>query len=166
MSKYICDRCGKVRDAEDLGTIHQYVGDCGSSHAYEDVTDWDCPCGGMFVEAVKCPKCGEYCDPEETYGEKHICLECLKEEATIGNAFEFEKECLLDGEKYLEQKFDCMGYSLEDVLDLIEKDIKERLKTEYLPDNARLVKTAERVCLGFDKDEFADWLTEKEEIKE
>lgn len=72
---YICDRCGST--TESLYSCRRYHGVSGNSAMsgwYTEVED-ECTCGGNYVEAVKCPICGDWVDPDECDGAHKDCYE-------------------------------------------------------------------------------------------
>lgn len=155
--KYVCESCGEVIDEEDITYHTEFIGYCHEYPCYQDVSD-GCKCGGDYVEGRECDMCGEWYVPEDLVGiTANICLDCLRERATLNNAMEFENETstnLYDGFSY-------MGYGFEEIKELINRDIKERIKLGDI----KLKTDIEGVCLGFNKDEFADFLKEKEDCQ-
>lgn len=77
----ICDRCGKVKDECDLRTV---VEEHGESHL-----DYNCRCGGEYLEATECKICGKFFIDET---EREICDSCIDGYTTVGNALDYGEQ--------------------------------------------------------------------------
>lgn len=72
---YICDKCGKT--VEELPTYTERTGTYGEEPYIETFGDAECACGGEYVEAGICKRCGEYFPEDE--GEHGFCPKCQAE---------------------------------------------------------------------------------------
>ena len=70
----VCNMCGDVISEDELEYYYESHGErCPNC----------CSCGGYYVEATRCECCGEWYDPDGSYG---VCDECLAEHTTLDNA--------------------------------------------------------------------------------
>ncbi len=76
--RYICTRCGHVKDELPYITEkHPY----GDGYAEERLPDFSCCCGGEYESALTCKMCGEAKSEADNYFYEDICDDCLKEKA-------------------------------------------------------------------------------------
>lgn len=70
----MCDVCGKIYDESEIPLKKSFLGSVNGVELYEDEYQ-SCDCGGTFVDAVRCEKCGEYVTEEEQY--YGFCTTCI-----------------------------------------------------------------------------------------
>ena len=80
---YICEDCGDTRS--ELKEEYEHIGGFQSGKQGYTYTDDDCSCGGTYVEAVKCERCGDWAS--ERFG--GVCKACIENNATVSNAILF-----------------------------------------------------------------------------
>lgn len=85
---YICNRCGHL--TENLDVCLEGRGYAGSFVGFEEV-DAPCSCGGDFVEADKCPVCGEWYEKGDT--DEYCCPDCIDDNCTVEKAIAYAKDC-------------------------------------------------------------------------
>lgn len=113
---YICERCGDLQ--EEMPVTRYYDKVDGNHWASGYITEpEECYCGGNYVEAKRCPICGDYI-PET----QEICEICLRENANIDNAILCGKEdtCELQINGYF-----ATIYTEEEINDILEKYARE-----------------------------------------
>jgi hypothetical protein len=106
-----------------------------------------CHCGGEFVEAEKCPVCGEWFDNTNMNGVCEVCVEACE---TVG-------EALAIGAENTESVDGINGFvasvlSVEQINKILTKWVEENF-TDHSKD---VVKYCEE-----DKMYFADWISDK-----
>lgn len=141
--KYICEMCGAIIDEDELRFTRYYDSDL---HFYYE-EDNLCSCGGDYVEAHRCEICGEYHLEEDMNGD--VCLNCLRENATIDNAFEA-----------VENTEDNHDYAIPDFLVRIfgePREIYTRLFNRLKEDNPREAKKTLKEWAVTD-DAFVDYV--------
>lgn len=81
-ARLMCDNCAHIMTRDELKQEMYYVGECHGSPAYDSRSV--CPeCGNDdFIEVEICDSCGEIIGN----GYDGLCLSCLMENATLGNA--------------------------------------------------------------------------------
>lgn len=140
---YICERCGEVRDEDELRECSERVFNCYGEYMGSKSYQSDCSCGGEFVEAGECEICGEYIVPGE-----RVCNNCIEEYATVENAILFgaQADCLgiikING--FLEECFTASE---------IENILRAHLE------NKDLLK-AKKFCIEDNKDGFIEFIKE------
>lgn len=151
---YICDKCGKLCEDDDLPTYEEDFGydtGVGWRSAKQTFVD-NCSCGGEFVEAKECAICGEWFTDDEIIN--GYCKECLEEEMTYENAIkcgsENEESVAING--FLASCFDS-----SEIEEILLKTLNET--KELMP--SRIDEYVKAYC----KDDlyyFAGWLEEQE----
>lgn len=142
---YICEDCGKLFEEEECEIEYQPMSDEFPSYITKRIIPKTCSCGGDFVEAQKCVKCGEY-----TASEYGLCDSCLESEKTIDNCLEigdeWQEDVKLNG--FLMTFFDKSE---------IEHILKEHIKNS--PDKAR--QKAIEEYFAFDEDYYITKVVKK-----
>lgn len=148
---YKCLDCGRILDDDDLKSERSYVSDYMGG-CYEDYSC--CPCGGDIEEVERCESCGEYFPNEDL--SDGICLDCLKEYATIENAI----ECGNDAKESIKiNGFLASCFSAGEVEKLLFTALEERINSSDANMIAEM-DAAEDYCLD-DASWFAGWLKKK-----
>lgn len=135
----VCTHCGELKREEELKYVTEPHG--------ERHLDYNCRCGGEFIEATKCRVCCKWFDNSELDG---VCEGCLDEYETVGMALEIGAENLesVDGIN----GFVASCLSVEQINKILVKWVEENFTdhskavVEYLED---------------DKGYFSDYLAEK-----
>ena len=174
-----CTDCGYVFDYEDAGGVrenHWLDGEYMGSETF-----LVCPnCGGDFEDAVECHECGEAFTEDEIYGDKW-CEKCLRETINYDTFFEY-CEANKD-ERYLDifvmsellGGMDCPDNVSYEFHELMVDTYIERVE-QIKRDKAMFGKTYAEIidaCIRFimdddgsiGRDNFADWLNSKKEVK-
>lgn len=115
---YICERCGKLHTEEDFNTYPQ---DYGAG----EYIDFSCTsCGADCNEANCCKICDDFFDTKDhPYS---ICEKCLKENATVENAFAMGE----DNKEFVKiNGFLYHIFNAKDIEDILKKVALERLST-------------------------------------
>ena len=168
---YKCLDCGHIFDEGEEKTYKETHGDLMGPAEY-----WKgCPiCGGAFEKTVRCENCGAEFLPDELYADKW-CDECLKEMVTYENFLEYiscgaenDNECDL-----LEHFVITKIFNITEVPENSSYEFKKILREIYLRNvaNDKLIgkgiflKTIKEYVLEkeCDKEDFAEWLVEREE---
>lgn len=169
-----CTSCGYVFDFEDRTVVKE-------SHGFNDgfyETFSCCPnCGGDWVDAVDCFKCGETFEEGELYS--GWCEKCLRETINYDTFFEY---CMAnDDENYLEIFVMSEFMGGMDCPKFISYDFHQLMIDEY-KHRADLVRSYEKMfgktapdnflsaCIRFIMDDdgsigrenYADWLNKRE----
>ena len=77
----VCTHCGELKREEELKYVTEPHG--------ERHLDYNCRCGGEFIEATQCRVCGKWFDNSEL---DEVCEGCLDEYETVGMALEIGAE--------------------------------------------------------------------------
>lgn len=162
---YKCDDCGAV--VEELDSYREYHDELDEC-PYEEMTDWDCICGGHFQEAKECPVCGGFYLEEES--EYDWCQSCLDEYKTpdiiqlyIDSEEEFQREFYFNGRF---ERWDCSSVQAHNALmELGRKQYQElqKLSEEHPCIKAHLEALVAEYVLG-DIVHFYTWLSEYSEV--
>lgn len=80
---YICDECGETRKELDTEYFDTGVRFQDGNNGFEQ-TDFDCSCGGTYVEAERCGECSDWADPDKIHN--GVCENCLSQNVSIENA--------------------------------------------------------------------------------
>lgn len=148
---YRCLDCGRILDDDELKTERSYVSDYMGG-CYESFSC--CPCGGDIEEVERCDSCGEYFTSDEL--PDGICLDCLKEYATVENAL----ECGKDAKETIKiNGFLASCFSSDEIEKLLLSALEERINSSDANAVAE-AETAEDYCLD-DASWFAGWLKER-----
>lgn len=74
---FICLKCGKVFDEDEVKVWEEYRGEYWGMDAYETMSG--CPsCEGSYEEAEQCTECGEYFFLFDL-DENHLCENCRED---------------------------------------------------------------------------------------
>lgn len=136
----ICNRCGELKREEDIRSFSECHGHTSLGQRLEEKCyDYDCPCGGEFVEAKECKVCGEWFDNTDLEG---VCEGCLEKYETVGDALSY-------GEFDM-QSVDINGF----VVSVIPKEQINAILTKWVEenvvDNSKVVtKYCEQDLLAF-----------------
>jgi hypothetical protein len=134
----VCDKCGTLVEAHELPFVTEAHG--------ERHRNYNCNCGGEFVEATKCDVCGEWFDNRELDG---VCEVCLAEYETTGDAL------AIGGENTTSVEINgFIAYALDPV---VINEILTKWVEENITDHSRVVVD---YCED-DKPWFADYVKEK-----
>lgn len=151
---YICEDCGHLR--EELVEHRRYDKVDGNSMMSGWITEVDdkCSCGGYYVEAVKCPLCGDWVAPDECEGVHEDCYKeaCHDLEKVIKYAEQGESEDLFI--LLTEYVFD-----KEDVVQILLKQAKYEYKVPILKE--RIDKELENYT-NDNIGDFANWIGENQ----
>lgn len=142
---YICRDCGEVVEELPTRVYYDYVDGNWLMSGYSE-EELSCRCGGTFVEAVECPVCGEWINPENG----RICEDCLKAEMTLENAIEFSEKWGRTYEVELPDFFEIYD----------EKEIKEILVKHIMSTEHKEQRSVEEYCKE-DISCFSDFIENK-----
>ncbi len=143
---YICDTCGEVREELDTHTYYDRVAGNSMMSGYTTEIDDSCSCGGTFVEAVECPICGDWANPDENEG---IHEECYKEKC-----HDLETVVKYAGDDLYTLLTEYV-FSQEETIAILLKAVREAYA---LPtDKSRIDNALERFT-DEDKSDFAEWV--------
>ena len=86
----ICNKCGMLKNEDEIESYYECHGTTSlGARLEEQCFDYDCDCGGEFVEALECEVCGEWFDNTDLHG---VCECCIEEYETVGDAILYGEE--------------------------------------------------------------------------
>ena len=157
---YKCVECGHLFEEGEQARWTEDAGECWGQKAY--IEQAGCPiCKGGYEEARQCVKCNGHFFKDEL--ESGYCKECLESEITTDLAYKYfkEKDLVVDFLFNFIWDMDCPRYFTES----FKNDCAELFLRKALDDKILSREYFLNLCKSYimeNADEFAKWLTKKE----
>ena len=146
----ICNRCGHMMEDDDIEIVREFIGYAGDERQYQSF-EQGCECGGEFVDAVKCIKCGEYFSEDDAPNFDYpICRCCLYDLATVENAIKYSQYSNVYSQVHINDFFTMI---------FTETEIFEILKAEVMKNPTVFERAAKDYCLD-DIVAFSEYIKE------
>ncbi len=149
---YICDCCGDTVEGLNVRRYYDEVPGNSMMSGYMYEVDDECSCGGHYVEAVECPICGDWVDPDECGG---MHKDCYEGECNLDNVVEYARHL---GDDYLFQLLTEYVFSKDEVVEILLKNAKEWYDAPFKKRIDKELKAFTDNDIG----DFAEWLENRQ----
>ena len=142
---YICEDCGKIVEEQPVEYECLRMSEEFSSYITTRSMPLECSCGGTFVKAETCIKCGDY-----TANSYCICESCLEDAKTVDN-------CLEIGEEW-QDNVKLNGF----LMTFFDKADIEHILIEHIKNSPnKAIQKAVDEYYNYDEDYFMGWVQKK-----